>query len=68
MFTAEPSQVGSRDVANVFLFLFVDRRRGRREAGVQSRFHFDEAQHLARTNVSAALVGEFVRMALTSTR
>lgn len=28
----------------------------------------DEAQHLARTNVSAALVGEFVRMALTSTR
>jgi DNA polymerase III subunit delta' len=28
----------------------------------------DEAQHLARTNVSAVLVGEFVRMALTSTR
>ena len=28
----------------------------------------DQAQHLARTNVSAALVGEFVRMALTSTR
>ncbi len=28
----------------------------------------DEAGHLARTNVSAGLVGEFVRMALTSTR
>jgi DNA polymerase III subunit delta' len=39
-----------------------------RRAAVALLGKLDEAQHLARTNVSAALVGEFVRMALTSTR
>jgi DNA polymerase-3 subunit delta' len=39
-----------------------------RREGVALLGKLDEAQHLARTNVSAALVGEFVRMALTSTR